>query len=672
MKKPVHSVIILLLALQLMGVKCAYATNYYVNPSSITSIADGTITNPWKTINQVNDTTLSFAPGDTIFFKRGETYFGRLNIKGSGTSDNPIVYMAYGNGGMPEFTDSTSVVIMLKNVQYIQIDGFKIIDKTMDTSNHAITAKIAYGIILENSPNCTVRNCDISLVGIGIAPRFGSDNTTISNNYIHNLRIVVNTIGGIDDFGATGIVIGSSDNKVMHNKVKDCWANSYDFGYDGGVVELFGQQMNNNKIMYNTAIDCNGFLELGSKTNGHADNNILAYNKIINCGTLGIFHNDSIMFIATNNTQLLNNVIIDTKKQFAPARELLWFGDFSKPDSVIMRNNIFWNTSGINFIRNNADTTRIIHTNNVYLLRGGTLGFAVKNSEYLTKAERIFTDTASINPNDWNLYLPTGSPAINIGANVGFINDFVGNKIVGAPDAGILEKQLPLNLLATIDAIKCYGDSAAVTIVSTDGIIPYNGTGTFKVAVGKYNYTVTDSIGTSNSIEVNITQPAKLNLQYSYTTIVNISDTTQLINTASGGVPPYLYQLNTGGFQASGIFNGVTAGLYKMNVQDKNGCLSSSDINIRVSPNTPLIGGKLLLTVFPNPSNSFFTVNSIQYQGQPVFLKLRIFNTTGNLVYTLQGLSNVPYSFGSNFPSGTYTLVAEFLGNSQTVQLIKF
>jgi hypothetical protein len=304
-------------------------------------------------------------------------------------------------------------------------------------------------------------------------------------------------------------------------------------------------------------------------------------------------------------------------------------------------------------------------------LRGGTLGFAVTNSEYLTKAERIFTDTASTNPNDWNLYLPIGSPAINIGTNVGFLNDFVGNKIVGAPDAGILEKQFPLNLSATIDSIKCYGDSAAVTIVSTDGIMPHNGTGIFKVAVGKYNYTVTDSIGTSNSIEVIITQPDKLNLKYSYTTIVNISDTTQVINTASGGVPPYLYQLNTGGFQTSGIFSGITAGLYKLNVQDVNGCLSSNDINIRVSPNTPLIGGKLLLTVFPNPSNSFFTVNSIQYQGQPIFLKLRIFNTTGNLVHTLQGLSNIPYTFGANFPSGTYTLVAEFLGNNQTMQLIK-
>jgi len=671
MEKYVHKLIILL-TIQLIGINWGYATNYYVNPSSVSSVADGSISNPWKTINQVNDTTKLFAPGDTIFFKRGETYFGRLNIKGSGTADHPIVYMPYGIGGMPEFTDSSSGIIMLKHIEYVHIDGFKIIDKTLDTLNHTITAKIAYGIILEYSPNCTIKNCDISLVGIGIAPRIGSDNTHILYNYIHNLRIIVNTVGGIDDYGATGIVIGSSNNKVMFNKVKECWANSYDFGYDGGVVELFGQQMNNNLIMYNTAIDCNGFLELGSNTNGNANNNTIAYNKIINCGTTGNFHNDTIMFIATNNTQFLNNVIIETKKQFAPAGELFWFANFSKPDSIILRNNIFWNTSGSNLIRNNSDTTRIIHTNNVYFIRVGSLGFSAKNNEYFTKTERIFTDTSSLNPIDWNLFLPLSSPAINIGVNVGFLNDFVGNKIVGLPDAGILEKQLPLNLIATIDSIKCYGDSALVTIASTDGIKPYYGTGTFKVQVGKYIYTVTDSIGTSNNIEVNITQPSKLNLTYSYTTIVNISDTTQLVNMASGGVPPYLYQLNAGALQPSGNFNGITAGLYRINVQDFNGCLFSNDIIIRVSPNTPLIGGKLLLTVFPNPSRSFFTINTIQFQGQPVFLKIRIFNTTGNLVYSLQGLSNVPYTFGSNLPSGTYTLVAEFLGSIQTMQLIKF
>lgn len=672
MKKTVHQLIILLFAVQFIGVNWGYATNYYVNPSSTSTITEGTFNNPWKTISEVNDTNRAFAPGDTIFFKRGETFWGRLKIKGSGTSSNPIVYSTYGIGSMPEFTDSTSGIIMLKQVQFIHIDGFKIIDKTLDSTNHAITAKIAYGIILENSPNCTIKNCDISLVGIGIAPRKGSDNTSILNNYIHNLRIIVNTIGGIDDYGATGIVIGSSNNKVMFNNIKECWANSYDFGYDGGVVELFGQQMNNNLIMFNTAVDCNGFLELGSDENGVANNTILAYNKIINCGTTGNFHNDTIMFIATNNTQFFNNVVIETKKQFAPAGELFWFANFSRLDSLILRNNIFWNTSGINFLRNNSDTNRIIHTNNIYLMRGGALGFTVNNNEYLTKAERIFTDTTSINPIDWNYYLPTGSPAINFGSNVGFINDFVGNKIIGIPDAGILEKQPPLNLVATVDSIRCYGDSATITITSADGIKPYYGTGIYKVLVGKYNYTVIDSIGTSNNIEVNITQPPKLNHKYSYTTILNISDTTQLVNIASGGTPPYWFQLNSGGFQSSGTFNGISAGSYKINVQDLNGCLLTSDIVIRVSPNTPLIGGKLLLTVFPNPTASFFTINSVQYQGQPVFLRINIFNTSGNLVSNIQGLSNITYTFGANLPSGSYTLVAEFLGIVQTMQLIKF
>ncbi len=43
--------------------------------------------------------------------------------------------------------------------------------------------------------------------------------------------------------------------------------------------------------MYNTAINCNGFLEIGSGSGGVANNNVVAYNKVINCGSLGEFHN---------------------------------------------------------------------------------------------------------------------------------------------------------------------------------------------------------------------------------------------------------------------------------------------------------------------------------------------------------------------------------------------
>ena len=260
------------------------ATNYYVNPASTSSITNGSFSNPWKTIAQVNNATTLLNPGDSVFFRRGQTFIGNLMVWRSGTSTNPIVYTGYGTGDYPIMTNTVSDVISIYNRQYIVLDGFKIIDNTMNTTNHGITAKISYAINIENSPYCTVRNCDISLVGVAISVTNGSNYTTIANNYIHNLRIVRNTVGGDDDYGANGAVIGSSRNSITQNKFEACWAYCYDYGHDGGAIEFFGFDMSYNTIMYNTSIECDGFMEVGSNVDGTSINNTIAYNKIINNG----------------------------------------------------------------------------------------------------------------------------------------------------------------------------------------------------------------------------------------------------------------------------------------------------------------------------------------------------------------------------------------------------
>ena len=277
--------------LLILGILCfkhqLIARNYYVDPSSTLSIANGSFTNPWKTISQVNAGTVGLLPGDSVLFKRGQILSGRLIVYACGTALAPIVYSAYGVGNMPELTYSASDIITITNRQYIVIDGLKIIDKTMSLTDHTIIAKISYGITLQNSPYCTIKNCEITLVGVAIAVQEGSDFTTITSNYLHNLRAVRNTVGGDDDYGANAMVIGTSNNTISNNRLEDCWATSYDYGYDGGAVEFFGTTISDNKILYNTALNCNGFLEIGSNTYGIASNNLIGYNKIINCGQTG-------------------------------------------------------------------------------------------------------------------------------------------------------------------------------------------------------------------------------------------------------------------------------------------------------------------------------------------------------------------------------------------------
>ena len=99
----------------------AKATNYYVDPSSTATIANGSIAYPWRTIAEVNNGSGNLFPGDTVFFKRGQTYSGRLNINKSGTASAPIVYSNYGTGELPEFNNTVSNIIYIYNKQYVVI-----------------------------------------------------------------------------------------------------------------------------------------------------------------------------------------------------------------------------------------------------------------------------------------------------------------------------------------------------------------------------------------------------------------------------------------------------------------------------------------------------------------------------------------------------------------------
>lgn len=59
---------------------------------------------PWKSINKLNAIFSSLQPGDEILFKRGETFYGSINITKSGAQGRPIVFGAFGSGNKPIIT----------------------------------------------------------------------------------------------------------------------------------------------------------------------------------------------------------------------------------------------------------------------------------------------------------------------------------------------------------------------------------------------------------------------------------------------------------------------------------------------------------------------------------------------------------------------------------------
>jgi len=77
------------------------ATTYYVS-SSGSDLANGiSESTAWRTITKVNSQFSLFKPGDVVLFRRGDTFYGTLNLNTSGIPGSPIRIGAYGSGINP-------------------------------------------------------------------------------------------------------------------------------------------------------------------------------------------------------------------------------------------------------------------------------------------------------------------------------------------------------------------------------------------------------------------------------------------------------------------------------------------------------------------------------------------------------------------------------------------
>ncbi len=81
-----------------------YSTTYYVSSEGNDDNPGTSESMPWLSLSRVN----SFypQPGDNILFRRGDEWFGTINLIGSGRSDKQVVYGAYGTGAKPKIYGS--------------------------------------------------------------------------------------------------------------------------------------------------------------------------------------------------------------------------------------------------------------------------------------------------------------------------------------------------------------------------------------------------------------------------------------------------------------------------------------------------------------------------------------------------------------------------------------
>ena len=110
-----------------------------------------------------------------------------------------------------------------------------------------------------------------------------------------------------------------------------------------------------------------------------------------------------------------------------------------------------------------------------------------------------------------------------------------------------------------------------------------NNTGIFTgLAAGPYTVTVTDSLTCTNTVDITLTEPDPLQVVHSSTPANCFGESNgSLTVTASHGTSPFTYTLTaTGASNNTGIFNGLAAGTYTINIVDANGCPISDVVTV--------------------------------------------------------------------------------------------
>ncbi len=156
--------------------------------------------------------------------------------------------------------------------------------------------------------------------------------------------------------------------------------------------------------------------------------------------------------------------------------------------------------------------------------------------------------------------------------------------------------------ISSIINVSCFGGNDGALTVSVSGGTPaYSylwNTGAITSSLsnltsGTYRVTVTDANACTQSLSVNITQPAAALTATASGGVTNVScsggSDGAIDVTVSGGTSPYSYSWNTGG--TTSTLSNLTAGTYRVTVSDNAGCTQSLALSITEPRDLVVTGG---------------------------------------------------------------------------------
>ena len=409
----------------------AAGTSYYVDSVNGQDSNSGlSPSQAWQTLTPVNDHT--FEPGDTIYFARGSSWDTGLIIHDSGTADNPIAFTSYGTGAMPVFEKPGGNAILVTG-SHVVIDGL-FLQNAANDPHIAYTVRGAL-LIFFNTEHNVVRNSEFTNAGVGI--RVFGQHHLIEHNYIHDLVLVYDRIN--ESYGAIGISVNDSNIEVAYNRFVNCRHKARAYGYDGGAIEIegFAPVKDSIYIHHNISTDSQGFIEV---TETKTSNVTVSYN----------ISDDYQQFIAWDTTTtpsdflVEHNTVIRTHRENACPLFTVFYYREEGPDPgaswLTFRNNIFY-TTWQPVLDNSRHPFNYPHDHNLFYTPADS---AISDPVgYPPGPGDISANPQFVDFSELDLHLQSTSPAINMGADLGYTSDYDDNPVpIGpAPDAGAYEYQ---------------------------------------------------------------------------------------------------------------------------------------------------------------------------------------------------------------------------------------
>ena len=429
---------------------------YYVDATGGNDDNPGTKAEPWQTIAKVNAST--FAPGNHVLFKRGETWTGtRLTVPSSGTAGAPIVFGAYGTGARPVFVGDSDVCIIMTNKSHISLIG-------LATNN----ASGYFGLNIETSTvtvnNILVQDCDFGAASLASVFLTGTTTYPVQNVTFSNCDAHDSSEQGFHLYQTTGIGFNNItfiDCNAYNNGTTANQHHGWYISYADAVQTIRCKAYNNvghgfqwqNGITNALMDSCESY---DNDSQGVWINGATSGNNFIN----NLIHDnaDSGFEIGTTVTQsnIYHNTIVNNGSGASGSRQGITL--YSGTTGVVIKNNLVKQDSAVIGDYRcciKVTTATELQTNtfdrNLYQYDTGYGGqaFNVAGTEKTLAQWQAYTgnpDPNSINADPvfvteyTNLHIQTISPAKNAGeTGLGVTDDYEGTTRDAQPDIGALE-----------------------------------------------------------------------------------------------------------------------------------------------------------------------------------------------------------------------------------------